>query len=72
MSFKSDAAVEYFPQDIFHELQQIDHRLGNIDDNFKINLAHTANLRAINHNMQLQTPLQLLPLQKSVSPVQRL
>jgi hypothetical protein len=77
--FKLDAAVEYCPQNIFHALQQINQRLGNVDNSLqnidnhvKIGLAQTANLRIVSRNTRLQAPLQLLPLQKTVSPVQLL
>jgi hypothetical protein len=84
--FKLVAAAEFYPQDIFNALQQINQRLGvmeqrlgdmdnslhNIDDHVKIGLAQTANLRIVSRNTRLQAPLQLLPLQKTVSGVQLL
>lgn len=79
LPFKPDAAVEFCPQNIFHALQQIIQRLGNvdntlhnIDNHVNIGLAQTANLRIISRNTRLQAPLQLLPLKKTVSLVQLL
>jgi len=71
-----DAFSEYSPQNIHQALQQIDNRLRNIDnhlrdigDHVRIGLAQNANLRVINRNTRLQAPLQLLPVQKTVSLV---
>ena len=68
LPFKLDAAVE--PQDIFHALQQqinerlgnIDNRLQNIDNHVKIGLAQPANVRIVSRNTRLQAPLQLTPV----------
>ena len=83
-TLKLDAAAEFCQQKVFYALHQIDQRLGNldqhlgnmdnslqnIDNNVKIGLAQTANLRIVSCNTCLQAPLQLQPLQKTVSSVQ--
>jgi hypothetical protein len=84
--FNLDAAVEYTPQNVAHALQQINHalqqinnRLENIEDSLqnidgrvKVGIAQTANIRIVSRNTRLQAPLQLLPLQKTVSLAQLL
>jgi len=53
-----------------NRLGNMDNRLQNIDEHVRIGLAQTANLHVLSRNTRLQAPLQLLPLQKTVSPMQ--
>jgi len=49
-------------QDIDERTESMDERMTAMDETLRIRLAHTANLRIVNHNMRLQSPNLLKPL----------
>jgi hypothetical protein len=62
-----DASLEYTPQNLVQALQHITHRLDDLHGDMLAGLAYGYNTRIISRNTRRQSPLPLIPLQKSVS-----